>query len=91
MKIFFMLLLFFSLAAASKTINGFKIKDPLIPIDEILSGGPPRDGIPAINAPKFINAQEALKVFGKQDRALVIGIGDKKKLIPSPFWIGMKW
>ena len=30
-----------------------------IPIDEILSGGPPKDGIPSIDEPKFIPAKEA--------------------------------
>jgi hypothetical protein len=39
--------------------NGFSIEDPLIPLDEILGGGPPRDGIPSIDSPKFILAAEA--------------------------------
>jgi hypothetical protein len=36
--------------------NGFSIEDPLIPLEEILGGGPPRDGIPSIVSPKFILA-----------------------------------
>lgn len=30
-----------------------------IPLNEILSGGPPKDGIPSIDSPKFISAVEA--------------------------------
>lgn len=30
-----------------------------IPLDEILSGGPPKDGIPSIDKPKFVSAAEA--------------------------------
>ena len=39
--------------------KGFSIEDPLIPLEEILGGGPPRDGIPSIDSPKFIFAAEA--------------------------------
>ena len=30
-----------------------------IPLDEIASGGPPKDGIPAIDDPKFVSAEDA--------------------------------
>lgn len=30
-----------------------------IPLDEIQSGGPPKDGIPALNKPEYIAADEA--------------------------------
>lgn len=30
-----------------------------VPLDEIISGGPPRDGIPPIDAPKFVSVGEA--------------------------------
>ena len=39
--------------------NGFSIEDPLIPLEEVLGGGPPRDGIPSIDSPIFILAAEA--------------------------------
>ena len=39
--------------------NGFPIEDPLIPLEEILGGGPLRDGIPSIDSPNFILATEA--------------------------------
>ena len=39
--------------------NGFDVSGGLIPKNEILSGGPPRDGIPAIMNPRFESADEA--------------------------------
>jgi hypothetical protein len=30
-----------------------------IPIDQIQSGGPPRDGIPALTSPKYVSAKKA--------------------------------
>ena len=51
--------------------NGFSIEDPLIPLEEILDGGPPRDGIPSIDSPKFILAAEADWLFSN---SRVIGI-----------------
>jgi hypothetical protein len=47
-------------AAAQKSrMNGFVIEDPLVPASTIMSGGPPRDGIPAIDSPRFVGAGEA--------------------------------
>jgi len=43
--------------------NGFSIEDPLVPLEEILGGGPSRDGIPSIDSPKFILAAEADWLF----------------------------
>lgn len=40
-------------------INGFKLSNILIPIDEIKSGGPPRDGIPSIDEPIFEKTEDA--------------------------------
>lgn len=39
--------------------NGFDVSNSLIPKEDILSGGPPKDGIPAILNPKFEGAREA--------------------------------
>ena len=47
--------------------------------NKLLSGGPPKDGIPSIDRPKFISAQDANKFLN--DNELVLGIdlnGDKK-------------
>ncbi|WP_417530741.1 DUF3179 domain-containing protein [Marinobacter lipolyticus] len=50
-----LLLLFLAGAGyvAATEKNGFDLSESLIPVDEILHGGPPRDGIPSIDDPKF--------------------------------------
>lgn len=42
----------------TSSMNGFKLSDLKIPNSEIRRGGPPRDGIPSIDRPKFISANE---------------------------------
>ena len=42
-----------------------------IPVDEIISGGPPKDGIPALTNPEYVSAGEA--AFSKDDDK-VIGV-----------------
>jgi len=44
---------------AAETKNGFDLNGSLVPVEEILRGGPPRDGIPAIDKPVFITAVQA--------------------------------
>lgn len=39
--------------------NGFDLSNSLIPKEKIISGGPPKDGIPAILNPKFETASQA--------------------------------
>lgn len=48
-----------SLAIAQDTVNGFKLTDLRIEREAIKSGGPPRDGIPSIDTPKFIAPDKA--------------------------------
>lgn len=42
--------------AQEKTLNGFAIENPAVPIDEIRVGNPRRDGIPALDSPRFVSA-----------------------------------
>src|SRR5712692_3205061 len=46
---------------APASANEFRtnFKKHTVPFKEILSGGPPKDGIPAIDAPKFVSTREA--------------------------------
>jgi hypothetical protein len=39
--------------------TGFDLDNAIVPKDHILSGGPPKDGIPAILKPNFIRPDEA--------------------------------
>jgi len=53
------LLLAAPLPASAEQRNGFDLSNATIPVAEILGGGPPRDGIPSIDAPKFIRPGDA--------------------------------
>ncbi len=43
-----------------------------VPFEEILSGGPPKDGIPAIDEPRFATAADADGWLGRLDPVLVV-------------------
>ncbi len=68
-------------AASAATKNGFELEASLIPIDEIRRGGPPRDGIPAIYAPKFETAASQ-KDVAPEDRVLGVHVGGIAKAFP---------
>ncbi len=51
--------------------SGFDLSKSSIPTDEIIGGGPGKDGIPSLTNPKFIGAGEASYLSGS-DR--VIGV-----------------
>jgi Protein of unknown function (DUF3179) len=44
----------------------------IVPLDQIVSGGPPPDGIPSINNPKFMSVKDADKLL--EDFELVVGL-----------------
>lgn len=68
-------------AVPAKTMNGFRISDPLIPARRIKSGGPPRDGIPSIDAPRFVTAGATQHVTD-DDRVLGVHFNDTAKAYP---------
>lgn len=55
---------------------------PLIPLDEILDGGPGKDGIPSIDHPKFISLAEANSQFQTDGPGLVVQINGEAKFYP---------
>ena len=59
------------LLGAAHAKNGFDLSAVTIPADEILQGGPPKDGIPAIMSPVFTAGEDA-DFIG--DDELVIGV-----------------
>jgi len=52
-----------------------------IPVDQILSGGPPRDGIPALFNPVLVSASEAGFLSG-EDLVLGVEIGGRARAYP---------
>ena len=58
-------------ARESSPFNGFDVSNASIPLDDILSGGPGRDGIPALMEPSFVDAAD---VDYLRDGDMVVGI-----------------
>jgi len=70
-----------STIASAEVLNGFTITDPLVPARLIQRGGPPRDGIPSIDAPKFVSANDAHQL-SDNDRVLGLYVNDIAKAYP---------
>ncbi len=55
---------------------------PLVPLDEIISGGPPPDGIPPIDEPKFVDVEEADGWLDDKEPVIAVEINDIIKAYP---------
>jgi hypothetical protein len=53
-----------------------------ISFDEVLSGGPPKDGIPAIDDPNFVSIDEAEEWLESQESVLVYSSDSATKIYP---------
>lgn len=62
-------------------LNGFRLDEAAIPVEEIHHGGPPRDGIPAIDRPLFVPAGAATHLRA-DDRVLGVVRGDIARAYP---------
>ena len=67
---FLLLLILLVYPLYGQSMKGFDLNNAKIPVAEILDGGPPKDGIPAINRPEFIKASAAKL----PDDARVLGV-----------------
>lgn len=70
-------LLCFALPAAGQ----WNFDNHSISLEEIQSGGPPKDGIPALMAPKFVKAEQAAFLSDKDD-VLGVALGGIAKAYP---------
>lgn len=64
--------------------TGTENNDWSIPINEVFDGGPGRDGIPSVDAPRFVDANASIVSSYMSDSDLVIGlkIGNEIKAYP---------
>ena len=49
----------YKFAQSAGPSNGFDLSNSILPRDQILHGGPPRDGIPALSDPKLVTPEQA--------------------------------
>lgn len=83
-------LLFTSIAAVAQQARylpsgagrPFDVTRHSVPLKEIVDGGPPKDGIPALDAPKFVAADKAKKFLADSDRVLGITFAGGAKAYP---------
>jgi hypothetical protein len=73
-RIIVLLAIFFGIgayhySASAGPSNGFDVSNAIIPANEILAGGPPKDGIPALSNPDLIDAGAA--TFLKPDDRII--------------------
>lgn len=59
--------------------NGVK---HIVPLDEIVGGGPPKDGIPSIDHPKFISAANAGIRLQENDPGIMLSFGGINRFYP---------
>jgi hypothetical protein len=53
-----------------------------VPLEELVSGGPPADGIPPIDEPKFIPAEEAGEWLREREPVLAVEVGGQARAYP---------
>ncbi len=73
--------LFVCAPATAVQRNGFDLDDALVPVREIRAGGPPRDGIPAIDRPRFVAASR-VDFLQADDRVLGLVVGGQARAYP---------
>ncbi len=56
--------------------------DPLVPIDEIITGGPPPDGIPPIENPVFLNVADNLEILDPAEPVVALEIDGDARAYP---------
>ena len=71
----------------AQPLNGFDLEGATIPEEEVFKGGPPKDGIPSIDKPSFVIAEDSTQL---KDSDLVLGItlNGVSKAYPLPI---MNW
>lgn len=62
-------------------LSGFNLDNAMVPREEILSGGPPKDGIPAILNPEFIPRGKA-GFLENSDPVIGVKIGPEARAYP---------
>jgi len=63
------------------TMNGFELDAPLVAVEQIMRGGPPRDGIPSIDHPEFVMAADA-RHLKADDRVLGLVYDNEVRAYP---------
>lgn len=75
------LVLLIPVARAQARFNGFDVSNSRVTASEIRSGGPGRNGIPAIDQPKFV-APDKASFLGNEDQVLSVTLNGETRAYP---------
>jgi hypothetical protein len=62
--------------------NSDEFADPLVPLSEIISGGPPPDGIPPIDDPVFLDVADNLEILDPAEPVVALEIDGDARAYP---------
>ncbi len=68
--------------SALRARDSAEFPEPLIPLDEIISGGPPPDGIPPIDEPVFLPVAENLDILDPAEPVVALEIDGDARAYP---------
>jgi hypothetical protein len=68
--------------SALVTMDADEFPDPLIPVGEIISGGPPPDGIPPIDNPVFLPVADNLEILDPAEPVVALEINGDVRAYP---------
>ena len=77
-----LLLLLILLQSPIAAQGGWDFSEHSIPLDEIRSGGPPKDGIPALTGPKYLPANKA-DFMREDEQVLGVFLGGVARAYPT--------
>lgn len=63
-------------------LGGFTLQPAIVPVDEIVPGGPPKDGIPALTDPPTETATQASRWLDDDDVVLGVVVGGRARAYP---------
>ncbi len=69
-------------ARAEPVRNGFDLAGASVPAEEILAGGPPRDGIPALDEPRSVAPEQ--ETWDEDVLVLGVALGGEARAYPVP-------
>lgn len=74
-------LVLFMLCLSCPFIMGFSLENAIVPRHEILSGGPPKDGIPALLKPDLVPAAKA-DFIKPEDKIIGVVVAGQPRAYP---------
>lgn len=68
--------------SALTDMQAAEFPEPLVPVEEIIAGGPPPDGIPPVDNPVFVPVAENLELLDPVEPVVAIEIGGDARAYP---------